>query len=183
MGLLEKLTTVQNELKVGKDKRNEFGGFNYRSVEDVYNAVKPLLKEQGLCLYLKDTIETVGDRIYIKTTAMLFDNESGDELETTGWAREPLSRPKMDESQVTGSCSSYARKYALNAMFLIDDNKDIDSMRIEEQKPMITEEQKETLISLGADLEKLAIYLKKHSIDELTEEEAENAIARKGGRK
>lgn len=120
-----KLIAVQQALKAPKSQFNEFNNFNYRSAEDILEAVKPLLAEQGLTLVLSDTMEYVGDRYYIKTTATLSDGE--DSIVTTAYAREDSSRAGMSESQVTGCSSSYARKYCLNGLFLIDDGKDSDS--------------------------------------------------------
>ena len=122
--ILKKLARLQKELKVPKDLKNDFGGFNYRSAEGICKAVKPLLDAEGLVLTLSDEVVQSGNRTYIKAVAELFDIESGESIKTEAFAREQETKKKMDESQVTGAVSSYARKYALSGMFLLDDAKD-----------------------------------------------------------
>lgn len=122
----QKIARVQSELNAPKDKKNSFGGYNYRNVESIYEAVKPLLLKEGLVLSMTDEVVEVNERIYIKATATVTDGFGS--LSATGYAREAGMKKGMDEAQITGSCSSYARKYALGGLFLIDDNKDIDSM-------------------------------------------------------
>ncbi len=126
MSVYEKLLLVQTELKAPKSQRNDFGNFNYRSCEDILEAVKPLLHKANAVLMILDDIVTAGNRFYVKATATFQDVESGGQVTAWGYAREPENRPKMDEAQVTGSSSSYARKYALNGLFCIDDTKDPD---------------------------------------------------------
>ena len=125
--IYEKLLAVQNELKAPKDKRNDFGGFNYRSCEGILEAVKPLLQEQGLMLTIKDEVVNIGDRYYVRATVLLDDISSNGEIAITALAREEEAKKGMDASQITGTASSYARKYALNGLFLIDDTKDADT--------------------------------------------------------
>ena len=125
MDIIKKLTNVQNELKAPKSQVNKFAGFNYRSCEDILEAVKPLLFKNGLVLQINDEIINIGDRFYVQATAKIIDEENNF-IEAKAYAREPSEKPKMDESQVTGSASSYARKYALNGLFCIDDSKDAD---------------------------------------------------------
>lgn len=121
----EKLLKVQMELKAPKNQKNTFGGYNYRSCEDIFEAVKPLLEKEGLTLRLTDELVNIGERYYIKATAILTDgNET---IENTAYAREEETKKGMDGSQITGASSSYARKYALNGLFLIDDVKDSDA--------------------------------------------------------
>lgn len=120
----EKLSQVQAKLAVPKGRENTFGGFSYRSAEDILRAVKPLLAEHHLLLTLNDTIEMLGNRFYVESTASLVDTETGDDITVKAMAREPESRTKMDDAQVTGSSSSYARKYALCGLFAIDDSRD-----------------------------------------------------------
>lgn len=123
--LNEKLIHIQSELKATKDKYNTFGKYKYRSCEGILESVKPLLAKYGVSLMISDDIALVGNRFYIKATATL---KSGDETcENTAWAREEESKKGMDASQVTGATSSYARKYALNGLFCIDDSKDADT--------------------------------------------------------
>lgn len=129
---MKKLVAVQAALKAPKGQFNKFGGYKYRSCEDILEAVKPLLLEQGLQLTITDEPVEVGGRIYLKATATVTD---GSETATvSGYAREAEAKKGMDESQITGTASSYARKYALNGLFLIDDTKDADATN-EHQKP------------------------------------------------
>lgn len=121
------LMAVQRDLKAPKSNRNSFGKYNYRSAEDILEAVKPLLNDNGLVLLLNDSIEQVGDRYYVKATAKLIDVATGDSIENAAFAREPVDKKGADQSQVTGASSSYARKYAMNGLFAIDDTKDADT--------------------------------------------------------
>lgn len=123
----EKLLEIQAKLKAPKGQFNKFGKYNYRSQEDILEAVKPLNKEYGLFLRLSDEPVLVGDWHYIQAKAILEDAKSGEYVEVDSYAREPLNKKGMDESQITGTASSYARKYALNGLYLIDDTKDADS--------------------------------------------------------
>lgn len=123
---MKELLEIQQELKAPKNQRNNFGNYNYRSCEDILEAVKPLLKKHECILVISDQIESHADRVYICATAML-KNKDGHEVVVTGMAREPQQRKGMDDSQITGATSSYARKYALNGLFCIDDTKDADA--------------------------------------------------------
>jgi hypothetical protein len=123
--LIEKLVAIQSELKAPKGQTNNFGKYKYRSCEDILEAVKPLLKKEGLFLSITDEIENVGDRYYIKAVAIVTDGV--DRWQTQALAREEETKKGMDASQISGSASSYARKYALNGMFAIDDTKDSDA--------------------------------------------------------
>ena len=127
MEIYKKLMGIQTKLKAPKSQRNSFGNYNYRSCEDILEAVKPLLDEFKVALTIKDEIILIGERYYIKATATLIDIDTGDTTETSAYARESAEKRGMDSSQVTGATSSYARKYALNGLFAIDDNKDADS--------------------------------------------------------
>lgn len=122
-----KLTAIQNELKVPKGRKNTFGNYNYRSLEDICEAVKPLLAKHNCSLRIQDYVREVGSRVYIEAIATLTDLEDGSRLTNSALAREAESKKGMDDSQVTGATSSYARKYCLNGLFLIDDTKDADS--------------------------------------------------------
>lgn len=119
------LLYIQGNLKAPKDKRNNFGGYNYRSCEGILNAVKPLLQETDTTLVLTDEVVLIGDRFYVKSTATL-SNGTDAPIVTSALAREDLAKKGMDGAQLTGATSSYARKYALNAMFAIDDSVDSD---------------------------------------------------------
>lgn len=123
---MKELIAIQSELKAPKSQFNKFGGYKYRKAEDILEAVKPLLNKQKCTLTITDDIVMVGNRIYVKATATI-KNEKGDCETTTGWAREEESKKGMDGSQITGASSSYARKYALNGLFAIDDNADSDT--------------------------------------------------------
>lgn len=121
------LMAVQRDLKAPKGQQNKFGNYKYRSAEDIIEAVKPLLNENGLILNMTDDVVMVGERIYIKATVSVIDVANGDTVTTTALARESAVKKGMDDSQVTGTASSYARKYALNGLFAIDDTKDADT--------------------------------------------------------
>ena len=123
--MIKKLISIQKELKVPKGQRNTFGNYNYRSCEDILEAVKPLLTKFECVLTLSDSIEAIGSRYYVKASAKITDGK--DAIEVTAYAREAETKKGMDESQITGAASSYARKYALNGLFAIDDTKDADT--------------------------------------------------------
>lgn len=135
------MVIIQSKLNAPKNQRNSFGNYNYRSCEDILEALKPLLKETGCVLNISDEIQQVSDRIYVKATATLT-TPDGKTYQSSAFAREPLTKKGMDDAQVTGSASSYARKYALNGLFCIDDNKDADTQKQEPQQaplPQITD--------------------------------------------
>lgn len=123
---IEKLIKIQKELKAPKSQFNKFGNFHYRSQEDILEALKPLLAKYGMLLNINDEIVQIGERYYVKATAGVTDGENTHTV--SAFARESEEKKGMDSSQVTGATSSYARKYALNGLFLIDDTKDADSM-------------------------------------------------------
>ena len=127
MGIYEKLLNIQTTLKAPKGQFNKFGNYKYRNCEDILESLKPLLFDNKVVVLINDDIVAVNDRIYIKTTVTLKDTESEEKIDTTAFAREEETKKGMDSSQITGSASSYARKYALNAMFAIDDTKDSDT--------------------------------------------------------
>ena len=122
---MKELITIQTELKAPKSQYNKFGGYKYRKAEDILEAVKPILQKQKCTLVMTDEIVMVGNRIYVKSTATL-KNSSGETEISVGYAREEETKKGMDGSQITGASSSYARKYALNGLFAIDDNTDSD---------------------------------------------------------
>lgn len=124
--LNQRVGDIQHKLKAPKGQYNSFGKYNYRSCEDVLEGVKPLLKEHNLALLIDDEIVQIGERYYVKATAKITDGR--EIVSATAYAREPDTKKGMDESQITGSTSSYARKYALNALLCIDDTKDADTM-------------------------------------------------------
>ncbi len=131
--MITKLIEVQKLLKAPKNQYNSFGEYHYRSCEDILEAVKPLLAERGLLMTITDSVELIGDRYYIKATVKVTDGTQT--YEVSAYARETLERKKMDDAQLTGAASTYARKYALNGIFLIDDAKDADALPPADAKP------------------------------------------------
>jgi hypothetical protein len=124
-----KILLIQQELKAPKNQKNSFGNYNYRSCEDILEAVKPLCIKHNCILTIRDEIVEVGGRVYVEATATLKDLDNSTTEFSTAYAREPESKKGMDESQITGAASSYARKYALNGLFCIDDTKDVDAQK------------------------------------------------------
>ena len=156
MNVYEKLMTVQTKLRAPKGQYNSFGKYSYRSCEDILEALKPLLGEVGAIVNVTDEIKLIGDRYYVEATASFIDTETGERMIAKASAREAETKKGMDDSQVTGSVSSYARKYALNGLFAIDDNKDADSTNThgKEIKPNmtptgVTEAQLKRLFAIG----------------------------------
>ena len=137
---MKELIAIQSERKAPKSQFNKFGGYKYRKAEDILEAVKPLLNKQKCTLTITDDIVMVGNRIYVKATATI-KNEKGEFETTNGWAREEETKKGMDGSQITGASSSYARKYALNGLFAIDDNADSDTTNDGQQQ---TQQQAQT---------------------------------------
>jgi hypothetical protein len=126
MNIYKKLYNVQQSLKAPKDLHNSFANYNYRTTEAILQACKPLLKENNLIILLDDEVETKGEYNYIRATAKIVDIETGEHIETSALAREDRDRKKFDAPQISGSCSSYARKYALSGLLAIDNTKDSD---------------------------------------------------------
>ena len=133
MSILEKLAAVQQEVKAPKNLYNSFGDFKYRSAESILESVKPILAKNNATIILSDSIEEVGGRIYVKATATIYDIEDGAAASVSAFAREPDEKKKMDSAQITGTASSYARKYALNGLLLLDDTKDPDTDEYQRQ--------------------------------------------------
>ena len=171
---LERVSLLITELKAPKSQRNNFGKYNYRSAEDILEAVKPLANNYGLVPKLSDEPVMIGDWHYIKATASIKDVKTGEEEIATAYAREPLAKKGMDESQITGTASSYARKYAMNGLYQIDDTKDADSDEYTEQvkqatpKP-ITKSQQEALQKRSDEIAELAKLESKNFFDQITE--------------
>lgn len=136
ISIFSKLLSIQNELKAPKNQYNKFGKYNYRSCEDILEAIKPLCLKYGAVLLVDDYVEQVGERFYIKAKASLIDIENEQEIYACAYARESENKKGMDSAQVTGATSSYARKYALNGLFCIDDTKDVDTQEYQEKKQM-----------------------------------------------
>ena len=143
MNIYEKLLNIQTELKAPKSNRNSFGGYSYRTTEDILEAVKPLLSKYKATLTVSDELVLIGDRYYIKATAIITDIETGEYTTATGYAREDVSKKGMDLSQLTGATSSYARKYALNGLLSIDSSEldpDTNNKHIKEEVKEVEEE-------------------------------------------
>lgn len=216
--IYEKLSEVQNKLKAPKNQRNTFGNYNYRSAEDILEAVKPILKENRLSLVISDelvvlgnnnpivytetyydkdlkrentkTIVNCGERYYIKATATIYDLDSDKTLSNTAFAREEETKKGMDGSQITGTASSYARKYALNGLFNIDDTKDADT---DEYQKQIKEQPKKQAVSKATkkqielinelfneeEIAKALDLVKKENIEDLTVVEASSLISKR----
>ena len=156
MEIYKKLSRIQCELVATKGQYNNFGKYSYRSCEDILEAVKPLLDKYKVAIVIKDDIVLVGDRFYVKATAILIDSETGETVEASAFARESADKKGMDASQVTGATSSYARKYALNGLFAIDDNKDADATNTHGKEtikvnmtPALSEAQLKRLYAIG----------------------------------
>lgn len=181
MSIFEKLSKVQMELKAPKGQYNSFGKYKYRSCEDILEAIKPILEKHKLTLRMTDELVCIGERYYVKATAYLYDSEkSTDMLGTTAYARESEKKTGMDESQITGTASSYARKYALNGLFLIDDTKDADTDEYHEQtNKMISKKQIETIKELVDDIDAMLNYFKIEKIEDMTSSQADEIIKRK----
>lgn len=203
MNIYEKLLNIQTELKAPKNQYSDFGKYHYRSCEDILEGLKPLLVKYKATIVIEDEIVQIGDRYYIKATAKLLDwsNEGNfDYIQTTAYAREDENKAKMDLSQMTGSASSYARKYALNGLFAIDDTKDNDAQPKQDEAPgkppappkpptapkveMITKTQQNEIFKLAGEKnytpEAMVSYLKntynKASSKDLTKVEADELI-------
>jgi hypothetical protein len=186
------LMAVQKELNAPKNQYNSFGKYKYRSCEDIIEAAKPLCIKNGLALCISDTVVNMGDRYYIEATVTLYD-ALGNSHSTKALAREENDKKGMDASQLTGSTSSYARKYALNGLFAIDDSKDADTdehAHTTKQQPkqsvnksapskLITSKEGETLVTLalqkGTDIAKLMAYYKVTELGDMTVEQYKQA--------
>lgn len=169
--ITQKLATIQQKLKAPKGQYNSFGKYAYRNAEDILEAVKPLCAETGTLVLLSDEIINIGSRFYVKATAALIDAETQAQITVSANAREEEEKKGMDGSQVTGASSSYARKYALNGLFAIDDTKDSDTTNTTDadknaakakQTPLVaTKEQLAEAAALGVDLEQTAAWYNK----------------------
>lgn len=195
MGIHEKLLNIQCELKAPKNQRNNFGGYNYRSCEDILEAVKPLLKANNCALTISDELVYIGERYYIKATATLRDAgtvidgtyiSTNECISNTAYAREPAEKKGADLSQITGACSSYARKYALNGLFCIDDVKDADATndhgKGDTTKPepkKASAKQIELINKLIEDKESMLAYYNVEKVEDLTLEQASQVISSK----
>ena len=189
MGINEKLMRIQTQIKAPKNLYNSFGKYNYRNAESICEAVKPFLEKENVSLILVDDMVAIGNRYYLKATARLLDNENNESIEVSAFAREPEQKKGMDESQITGTASSYARKYALNGLFLLDDTKDADTdeyhnqtayQQANENKTTVTSEQvgklKLEMIRTGATEQYICEYYKLNKLIDMTQEQYVNAM-------
>lgn len=189
MTLGEKLCKIQQTMKAPKNLYNSFGKYNYRNAEGILEAFKPFEEELSVYLTIQDNVEQVGDRIYIKAMAMLHDCETENKISTTAYARESLEKKGMDDSQITGTASSYARKYALNGLFLLDDTKDADTDEYKNQEKKGQEDSKaeakritvkrETIRSICAEHNlnpEMIAHMNGRDWDKMSETDLENMI-------
>lgn len=185
---MKELIKIQGALNVPKNQRNEFGKYNYRSCEDILEAAKPLLTENNCFLFISDSLSEINGKVYV-TAKVTIKNLDGQEVSVTASAREEDTKKGMDSAQITGSTSSYARKYALNGLFCIDDAKDPDGDKPEKQKPReeILSDQRKKLLEMTAKDNKLLMNILSRysmpSMDDLTDkmiEETYNAMNQKG---
>lgn len=179
--LYNRLLAIQMELKAPKNQFNGFGKYSYRSCEDILEAVKPLCEKQGLVLMLSDSLEYISGRFYIKAMAILTDTETGKQISASAFAREDETKKGMDGSQITGSASSYARKYALNGLFCIDDTKDADTRDNRSEVQLASQKQKNELEVLcqrtGSELAKVLSWVGCSDLAALTVPAWNKAIA------
>lgn len=147
MTLIEKLSSIQQKIKAPKNKYNSFGNYKYRNAEDILEAFKPFESEYKVAITITDDIVDVGSRIYVKAKVMLYDCEADQSISVSAYAREAESKKGMDDSQITGTASSYARKYALNGLLLLDDTKDADTdeYQMQNDDKAASENQKKTI--------------------------------------
>lgn len=185
MSLREKLLIIQTELKAPKGQTNNYGGYKYRSCEDILEAVKPLLKEQGLILRISDEVVLIGERYYVKANAFIQDAKTEEAITNVAYAREEETKKGMDGSQITGTASSYARKYALNGLFCIDDTKDADTDEHAKQTGAIPKKASEKQISLiqsiSKDIKSITSYYKIEKLSDLTSSQASEVIKKLKG--
>lgn len=165
MTIHEKMMKIQTTLKAPKNKWNDYGKYNYRNAEGILEAVKPLLEEQKLAMYITDDVIAVGDRVYVKATVKVQDIETEASVATTALAREALNKKGMDDSQITGTASSYARKYALNGIFLLDDTKDADTDENQKERTARANKQEQEKNKEKLDQMKISLVKQKTLLD------------------
>lgn len=179
MKIYKQLRELQAELKAPKNQRNKFGNYNYRSAEDILEALKPLAVKHGLTFRISDSIEMVGDRVYVIATVSVC-NDMGEHMESNGFAREEDTKKGMDGSQITGAASSYARKYALNGLLLIDDTKDADATNTHDKGTASTPQEKPSNSGKKSDIMDMAVGYIKSQVDK---QKAYDSIIAKHGDK
>lgn len=168
--IYKKLLAIQEVLKAPKDKNNDFGKYRYRSFEQICEAIKEPLKAVNATVFVRDELELIGNRFYVKAVASFVDCETGEHIEATAYAREEETKKGMDGSQITGTSSSYARKYAMNGLFLIDDTKDADTNAFSKACQLAEDEEKEQAKKIAEENNKPASKAMKDSIKKLAEE-------------
>lgn len=187
MTIYEKLLNIQVELKAPKSQINDFGNYNYRSCEDILEAVKPFLKKEKCVLVINDEVQKIENRYYLKAVVTLIDVENGESIQASAFAREEETKKKMDGAQITGASSSYARKYALNGLFAIDDTKDSDATNQHDNKANNVGQQSLNKQQIGEILkvkgigfdkvtEVIKVKFKKQKFDELTANEQQKLL-------
>ena len=194
MGIYEKLSHIQNEMKVPKNLYNKFGNYYYRNAESILESAKPICAKYKTTLFVEDSIEYLEGRFYVRAVATLMDWESAEMIQNVAFARECDKKIGMDDSQLTGSCSSYARKYALNGLFCLDDVKDADTdeqeterneraKKSESKQRMASEKQIGLIVNLYSKNEIMAMLkrMNKKDLKELTLDEASKMISTRGG--
>lgn len=165
--LYKKLTMIQTELKAPKNLYNSYGGFKYRNLEGICEAVKPLLEQHGCYLRIHDEVVLIGERYYVKAVVTFGDAEASTEITSTAFARESETKKGMDGSQITGTASSYARKYAMNGLFLIDDTKDPDTDEYQKQtRKSNVQDDFNSRIASDSEVQALRNLLKRSNISE-----------------
>lgn len=193
--IYEKLAKIQQELKAPKGQFNSFGNYKYRSCADILEAVKPLLEKHKCTLLMSDNIENIGDRYYVRASAMIYDLDDGSSTSATAYAREEESKKGMDGSQITGASSSYARKYCLSGLLSIDDQKDSDATNDgtnDDTDKDSKSEEKKTIKKASAkqidlirslydteNIQKMLVYYNLSSLEDMSMEQASKAIERK----
>lgn len=165
MTIHEKMMKIQTTLKAPKNLFNSFGNYKYRNAEGILEAVKPLLAENKLSMYISDDVQAVNDRVYVKATVSIFDIETGESVMATASAREALNKKGMDDSQITGTASSYARKYALNGIFLLDDTKDADTDENQKERTVRANKQEQEKNKEKLDQMKISLVKQKTLLD------------------
>lgn len=192
MTVYEKLSMIQREMKAPKNLFNKFGGYHYRNAEGILEAFKPYEEKYNVCLVIADSVEECGGRVYVKATARFVDLEKGAEITATAYAREAETKKGMDDSQITGTASSYARKYALNGLLLLDDTKDADTDENQIEREARIAQEKTAAQKIGAvkakalqgrlegkvDIEKLLAQYKVTRIEDLTENDHADILRR-----
>ena len=178
LNIYGKLAAIQKELKAPKSQYNSFAKYNYRSCEDILEAVKPLCIKNNATLILNDTVREISGRFYVVATATLADQESDGVVEADAYAREPQDKKGMDDSQITGMASSYARKYALNGLFCIDDTKDADTDEVKRQEQKSVKKGEVICESCGIPIKVVTCKGERYSPDDI----ADKSIDRYGKR-